>query len=264
MDQLHSIVVDQGYNQEQPTKYLNLENLELRALIPIYPKQLRVRREGLRRLLANDVDIRWGSSICDLILKDDLSGCKVVLDKGQSLSAKIVVGCDGTGSWVRRFLCPETWEPQALPLCFIGVVVTLSPDQAAPLQEIDPVTFQGCHSESGVQLFWSIISTPTTNGSGDTAEPFFKAQCCVSWKPKAPTDIVPETLAGRIRKLQELCSTMAPPLTKMIDEIPENSETISIKLQDWPCLDWFNYNGRVTLAGDAAHAMTMCKRASDE
>ncbi|KAM0810012.1 putative FAD-dependent monooxygenase [Seiridium cardinale] len=43
----------------------------------------------------------------------------------------------------------------------------------------------------------------------------------------------------------------------MVDSIPEDCEPISVELQDWPYLEWDNYDGRVMLAGGSAHVMTM-------
>jgi 2-polyprenyl-6-methoxyphenol hydroxylase-like FAD-dependent oxidoreductase len=46
-------------------------------------------------------------------------------------------------------------------------------------------------------------------------------------------------------------------LKTAVDGIPDDSEVLEIKLQDWPTQAWDNRQGRVTLVGDAAHAMTM-------
>jgi hypothetical protein len=42
-----------------------------------------------------------------------------------------------------------------------------------------------------------------------------------------------------------------------VQNIPEGAEILEITLADWPCLKW-PFDGKVTLIGDAAHAMTMC------
>jgi 2-polyprenyl-6-methoxyphenol hydroxylase-like FAD-dependent oxidoreductase len=51
-------------------------------------------------------------------------------------------------------------------------------------------------------------------------------------------------------------------LRKVVEGIPEDSTVLEIKLQDWPTLKWPTHHGRVTLVGDPAHAMTMCKSIS--
>ena len=194
--------------------------------------------------------------------EEDQSRVTVSLHDGDNYKAKLVVGCDGSNSSTRRFLCPETGALQQLPFRFIGIVLSLSPAQAAVIHRIDPLSFQGCHPESGVYMFFCTVSTPDLNGSADSPNPYFQFQCCISWRPANDAEQAPESSAERVRKIRELCSNMAAPIRDMVNQIPEDSEAIEIKLQDWPCLDWPNFDGRITLAGDAAHAMTMCESKS--
>lgn len=50
----------------------------------------------------------------------------------------------------------------------------------------------------------------------------------------------------------------AEPLASIVMDIPDDlAFTTPLRLADFPCLDWDNRNGTVTLAGDSAHAMTM-------
>jgi hypothetical protein len=59
--------------------------------------------------------------------------------------------------------------------------------------------------------------------------------------------------------MKDLANVFEPRLKTAIQSIPEGSEILEIKLADWPCLEWPNFGGKVTLVGDASHAMTMCK-----
>lgn len=51
------------------------------------------------------------------------------------------------------------------------------------------------------------------------------------------------------------------PFGSMVRDIPDDADVKLIALEDWPppSEGWNNMGGRVTLLGDAAHAMTMCK-----
>ncbi|KAL4787698.1 hypothetical protein BJX76DRAFT_353958 [Aspergillus varians] len=122
---------------------------------------------------------------------------------------------------------------------------------------IDPLTFQGCHPVLGVYMFWCLVSTPELNGSAGSPKPYYQAQVRDSWNPRKGEGDIPATSAGKVARIKELCADMAAPIKKMVNSIPDSSEAIGVKLQDWPCLDWDNRGGRVTLAGDLAHAMTM-------
>ena len=244
-------------------KFFNLETLDRAFAAPVDPDRMRIRREGFRKLLLSDLNVQWNAKITEII--PDEKGVCVTLPDSSTIRGKLLVGADGSNSVTRKLLCPATADNIPLPLRFIGVVIKLSPHSTALITDtIDPLTFQGCHPATGVYMFWCLVSTPETNGSGGSLEPYFQVQVCVSWKPKDGERDVPESAAGKVRRMRELCCNMAAPIRDMVAAIPEDSEAIAVRLQDWPCLTWDNYDGRITLAGDSAHAMTMCKWAVPE
>lgn len=51
------------------------------------------------------------------------------------------------------------------------------------------------------------------------------------------------------------------PFRSIVQDIPEDTEAKVISLEDWVPNQglWDNAGGRITLVGDAAHAMTMCR-----
>jgi 2-polyprenyl-6-methoxyphenol hydroxylase-like FAD-dependent oxidoreductase len=140
---------------------------------------------------------------------------------------------------------------------FMGVILHLSPAQAKPLRAIDPLLFQGCHPISGVFLWFSILSTPEVNGSAGENE-YYEGQLNMSWIVRSSTDEVPSTNKERIAKMKAMSEGFEKRLKTAVDDISDDTEVLEIKLQDWPTLSWPSHNGRVTLVGDAAHAMTMC------
>lgn len=58
--------------------------------------------------------------------------------------------------------------------------------------------------------------------------------------------------------MKRRASHFAEPFKSAVLSVPDDTIVTEIKLGDWPCLEWDNQGGNVTLAGDAAHAMTMC------
>ncbi|VUC22934.1 unnamed protein product [Clonostachys rosea] len=258
-DQLPSISVDPDMKKKDPGhyKFLNLATLERKFAAPVDPERMRIRREGFRQLLATpNLNILWGTKIEEVVpQKENVS---LTLPDQSTWTGKLLIGADGSSSAVRSFLCPGNSDNIPLPVRFIGCVIKMTPEACKSITDVtDPLTFQGCHPESGVYMFWCLVSTPETNGSEKSTEPYFQVQVCVSWKPVEGEGEVPATQSGKIQKLRELCDTMAKPLRDMIYDMKEDNDPIAIKLQDWPCLDWDNFRGRVTLAGDSAHAMTM-------
>lgn len=61
--------------------------------------------------------------------------------------------------------------------------------------------------------------------------------------------------------MKKLASGWAEPFSSIVQDIPAGIEAKPIALEDWPPSKglWDNAGGRITLVGDAAHAMTMCK-----
>jgi len=101
-----------------------------------------------------------------------------------------------------------------------------------------------------------VLDTPATNaGGGD----YYTVQLMVSWRLEDPVkDEVSSDNTERLENMKRRASRFAEPLRSAILDIPSGTEVVEVKLGDWPCFDWDNFGGRATLAGDAAHAMTMC------
>jgi hypothetical protein len=61
--------------------------------------------------------------------------------------------------------------------------------------------------------------------------------------------------------MKEIASGWIAPFSGIVQDIPEGTEVKTLGLEDWPPSKgmWDNSGGRITLIGDAAHAMTMCK-----
>lgn len=87
----------------------------------------------------------------------------------------------------------------------------------------------------------------------------FNCLVIISWIMKDPVaDRIPKTNPERIAMMKERAKGFSEPLRSIVMDIPENMDhTTPLRLGDFPCRDWDNRSGRVTLAGDAAHAMTM-------
>jgi 2-polyprenyl-6-methoxyphenol hydroxylase-like FAD-dependent oxidoreductase len=253
---LASIQVDpeQGRNDTGRFVFLDLEKAEPRFIIPP-SHRIRVSRKKFRQLLLRGLDVQWGKSI-ESVAETSSDTVTVTFKDGTTVSGGLVVGADGSGSATRRFLCPENGALNQLPARFIGVTVRLSAAQVVPLRAIDPLLFLGCHPETGAFLWFSMLSTPEVNGS-EGEEQYYEGQINVSWLYRGPEDEVPTTDSERLAKMRHLGTGMHPVLMTLFEDIPDDSEVTEIKLADWPCYEWPNLAGKITLIGDAAHAMTM-------
>lgn len=70
-------------------------------------------------------------------------------------------------------------------------------------------------------------------------------------------DAIPPTNQARIQAMKARAAGFAEPFRSLVMDIDESSEAGALSLADFPTIPWDNKNGRVTLAGDAAHVMTM-------
>jgi 2-polyprenyl-6-methoxyphenol hydroxylase-like FAD-dependent oxidoreductase len=64
----------------------------------------------------------------------------------------------------------------------------------------------------------------------------------------------------RLKLMKSFAAEWVEPMKSAVLGIPEGTEVKAIRLEDWVLdrEDWDNKGGRLTLIGDAAHAMTMC------
>ncbi|RFU31575.1 hypothetical protein B7463_g4763, partial [Scytalidium lignicola] len=256
-DRLSTIQVDpqQGIKDTGRFLFLDLSTAEPKYVIPP-SSRLRINRLKFRSLLAEGLDIKWNKQFTGF--KTNADGLvEVTFQDGTSTTGSLLVGADGSSSRTRRFLVGEDrGRLNQIPGRFIGVTMRLTPEQAQPLREIDPLLFQGSHPDTGVFLWYSVLSTPEVNGSSGNDE-YWEGQLNMSWIVESPEDEVPSTNEAKVAKMKQMAQPFEARLKQAVMDIPDSSDVLEIKLQDWPTQEWSSHDGRVTLIGDAAHAMTM-------
>lgn len=217
-------------------------------------------RVGFREALLSDPRVagrvHWGRRLEGIQAQD--AGVRAQFQDGSHIEGTILVGAEGTNSQTRQFLAPETYRNQPLDVKFVGAAVSMTPNQVKPLRDIDPLLFQGCHPDTNTFLWISTLDTPANNGSKDSGGEHYKMQVVLSWPVKTPADAhLPSSSAALAEEMKRRAAGFHPTLRDAVDLISEENTPREIILQDWPCLPWDNRGGRVTLVGDAAHAMTM-------
>lgn len=239
--------------------FINLETGEPRFKIP--PNlRWRVNREKMRRALLHGIEdhVHWDTRVVGLNLPE-ANKVQLVLADETTVTGRIAVGVEGSRSKIRQVLRPDAFNNIPLSVGFTGVAVDLTPQQIKPLRDMDPLLFQGCHPRTGAFFWFSMLETPHGNGTAGTDTERYRAQICMSWPINGREDEVAATDEGRLANMKRRAQGFVPFLQEAVDRIPAGTPVTEIKLVDWECLPWNNYAGRVTLAGDAAHAMTMCK-----
>lgn len=223
----------------------------------------RLNRQKLRQLLCTDISVHWGKSFKSFEIGED--GVVVHFTDGHRVEGSMLLGVDGKNSRIKRLLLGEEKSRlNPLPVAFMGFTLRFSPSKMQPFRDIHPVIWQGCHPGSGYFVFFSMLSTPESNGSASTENPYYEGQFNMSWLTgkHGPTPKTPTEQLAKAKEAACASSGMFPPLRQAILEIPEDTHALEIVLEDWPTQEWPLCDGRVTLLGDAAHTMTMCESTS--
>jgi 2-polyprenyl-6-methoxyphenol hydroxylase-like FAD-dependent oxidoreductase len=215
----------------------------------------RVNRGKLRLALLEGLDdhIQWDRHVVNIEQHEDL--VEIRCSDGETYIADVVIGADGSGSAIRRSLCPENHAVTPLPYRMLGVGTELTGGQVAPLRSIDQLLFQGCESDTGNFLYCSLLEPSTRDTSSCVV------QFNISWPKSLDQEEIFSDNVARLAALKRRARGFAPCLKDAIESIPDGTPVSEIVLADWETPHW-NRSGRVTLIGDAAHPMLMCKNLS--
>ncbi|OBZ69051.1 Zeaxanthin epoxidase, chloroplastic [Grifola frondosa] len=249
--------VDQSKWDNDTGTFIFIDTTTLEPKYKVPPtKRLRVQRDKLRGLLMRDVDILWSKRFMDVSIVDD--GVVATFEDGSKYKGCFLVGADGAQSAVRP-LVADNPSLSPLPIRMLGTKATLTSDQAEPLQQIDPLLFQGGDPRTGTFIFISVFDKTLCQ---DSDEVTYTYQFCLSYPVLPSSTVEPHTskdttsTPSLLETLKSLAEPFHPALRRPFLSLPSDSKVVPITIADWDAVSW-NGNGRVTLIGDAAHTMTM-------
>lgn len=147
----------------------------------------------------------------------------------------------------------------------LGVSVVYPAAFALKMRALDPFFFQGGDPESDAYLWFSFLDTPANNSRHEDPDTY-ECQILISWpyregfRGKQEPLEAPATNQGRVDLMKSLAEGWAQPFQECVTAIPDGTEAQTIKLADFVPKRgmWDNQHGRITIVGDAAHAMVMC------
>ncbi|KAL2272009.1 hypothetical protein VTJ83DRAFT_1380 [Remersonia thermophila] len=224
-------------------------------------QRVRVSRQKLRKLLATGLNIEWNKAVKTAITGPDGS-VTVTFDDGSAAEGSLVAACDGGSSRLRAALFPD--QPKHLiPVRLLGVRIDCTPEEIAPLRELDAYFLQGTSSMTDVFVYFSILDTPHNHPSGNGNNGKYTVQMVVSWPVRSgflgreEPLAIPDADADRIALIQGLAETWAEPFRSIARLVAPDASVKALELYDWPPPKGLRTQGHVALVGDAVHPMTM-------
>jgi 2-polyprenyl-6-methoxyphenol hydroxylase-like FAD-dependent oxidoreductase len=236
--------------------FFDLSTGEPRWQVPA-AERIRVSREKLRTLLLTGLDVQWSKDFQNAEVVD--GAVEATFSDGTSCIGSMLVGCDGANSVVRRLLHPNDYRNEQLPVRLLGATAHYTEPQIAAIRRLDPFFLQGADPKTDAYLWFSFLETPSDGREDGT----YKCQVIVSWPYREnwldrvdPTEC-PNTRSGQLFLMNYISESWAEPFHSLLQDMPKDSEIRPIELADWLPGASIGFEGRVTLTGDAAHAMVM-------
>lgn len=187
-------------------------------------------------------------------ISPDGNGARAVFEDGTSAAGSLIVGCDGGRSAVREYIVgSEAATGFDTDITIINTMSQYTAKQALALRARHPIISTCYHPDKPIAGLIATLDIPSKDAPPET----WKFQVYTSWRG-APRKADFETPADAMRFFKSRFAEMAEPFRSaglaFSDDftLPVDSGWNFKPLGDFA---WDNHNGRVTVAGDAAHSM---------
>ncbi|ETI24576.1 hypothetical protein G647_03945 [Cladophialophora carrionii CBS 160.54] len=215
---------------------------------PPFPGVRRLNIQKTRTIWAEGLNVKFGKTVTDIELTSD--GVEAHFHDGTSESGSVLIGSDGGGSWVRRWMLGDLASPRVLPYTFLNFPFRYTPEQAIKMDKMmHPIVDVAPHPKSMyVGIF--LLDKP------DLQKPETWVFYILATWAKQDCDYVEGK--NMVDELRRRMDDWADPYKSAVEWIPKDTRAKAVPLRIWgpPETGWDNRDGRITLSGDAAHSMT--------
>ncbi|EIN10427.1 FAD/NAD(P)-binding domain-containing protein [Punctularia strigosozonata HHB-11173 SS5] len=250
-DQLDTCQVDPSLRANEGG-YLFLDGRDGSPIIsmPSGKRRIRANRQRLRELLLTGIDVKHGKRFNNFEVTSD--GVRAYFVDGTCAEGTLLVGADGNNSVVRKqLLGEEAAALKPIPVVACGVVQRYTKEQVAPLRALDPLRFQAVNPDTGTYIWVRIQDVSPDRSRFDILT--IVSHRVTDLSLELPRDA---TNVAKINDMKKRADGFAEPFYSLLNDIDPALNCTRLNLADWVPVPWTNM-GAITLAGDAAGAMSM-------
>ncbi|TFK51125.1 FAD/NAD(P)-binding domain-containing protein, partial [Heliocybe sulcata] len=209
----------------------------------------RISRTKLRRLCLAGIDIHYCKRLSELSMSEGGEEVTAKFEDGTKCAGSAVVGSDGAKSVVRTFLVGEEQSVvQPIPFEAYMTNARYSVEDA----KILPITRPYIPADSGGTLSSYQYPAQDVRDPEDPTTWEFMIMFSRPVKQGAPS--TPDV--DHLTEAKQLAAQCSDPFRTAWTNLPKRKTIWYTPLSYWEPIPWDNRGGRVTLGGDAAHAMT--------
>jgi len=235
---------------------LNGATGELLTAIPV-DRFYRLRRSKIRTLLMAGLDVQMGKELAGITCSEDGRTVTANFEDRVSATGCLLIGTDGPHSTVRQLLVGAD-AAKVVPIGYAATMCFSQHTREHALYLRSPPfhpLFQCAPHPAGYFAWMGLHDVPDPDKPETWT--FFHY---ISF-PEPGDQVTPRSTAESVAHQKSLAKHFADPLKSVYEWMPDDTSTAWYgKLQLWDPLSpgnrWENHDGRVTLAGDAAHPMT--------
>ncbi|KAF2103127.1 FAD/NAD(P)-binding domain-containing protein, partial [Rhizodiscina lignyota] len=215
------------------------------------PYAVRVHRAGLRKLLLDGIDVQYNHELVGIEYTS--SGVIAHFSDGTSEEGSNIIGADGGQSFVRRMLLGPRAEPETFPQYeMANLSVRYTHEQGKYIAEtMTPHVDYGVHPKG---IFFIMLYRNAIDKDDYSIWTFHFVITFPKELPGKP--FRGQSNANRLSVLRSLADNFAEPRRSALKWMPEDQEVPNDSIRVWVPTEWDNHEGRITLAGDAAHAIS--------
>ncbi|KAL2060684.1 hypothetical protein VTL71DRAFT_9325 [Oculimacula yallundae] len=209
---------------------------------------INISRRRMRKLCGDGIEVQYGKCLVDISYGDSDNKVTAHFRNGERVTGDLLIGADGVRSIVREKLVGI--EKAQASTCELDFTTTIARyDDAATALRVRSGDWEACigYHPDGMCNMVAISNIP--NANDPTTWEFNIANSLIG---SASPDL---DNAARLKRVRELCKDMAEPFRSSWVDLPDDTKVFSDKLYYWIPEAWDNHEGRITLAGDAAHSM---------